>query len=159
MLGLDLASLGPALIQLAVKTSSSLTAVGYCFFFRSLAYLLGQAKWVCSVLNRTRHSLSIAAASFIGPVYDKVPNANVILAAGICLAGIGTAVVPLSTSVYFLAFIVMSQGVGMAVCDVGCKLWIHQRVLCRPLLRSMGLLQATCSLSICGARTLGRGFN
>jgi MFS family permease len=98
VLGLDLASLGPALIQLAVKTSTSLTAVGYCFFFRSLAYML---------------------ASFLGPLYDKFPNPHFVLGAGVALAGIGTICVPFSTSVYFLAFIVMLQGVGMAVCDVG----------------------------------------
>lgn len=60
--------------------------------------------------------------SFIGPLFDKVANPSIILAAGIWLAGIGTAVIPLSTSVYFLGFVVMTQGVGMAVCDVGCNI-------------------------------------
>ena len=62
------------------------------------------------------------AASFLGPLYDKMPNPNLVLAAGICLAGIGTAAIPLSKSVIFLGFVVMWQGVGMAVCDVGCEL-------------------------------------
>jgi MFS family permease len=124
VLGLDLASLGPALIQLAVKTTSSLTAVGYCFFFRSLAYML---------------------ASFLGPLYDKFPNPHYVLAAGIALAGIGTVVVPLSTSVYFLGFIVMSQGVGMAVCDVGCEYRPCSGRSCGLHPRARGrLLQATC---------------
>ena len=63
----------------------------------------------------------ITAASFLGPLYDKLPNPNFVLASGICLAGIGTAIVPLSTSVYVLSFVVMFQGIGMAVCDVGCE--------------------------------------
>lgn len=60
-------------------------------------------------------------ASFLGPLYDKFPNPHFVLGAGVALAGIGTICVPFSTSVYFLAFIVMLQGVGMAVCDVGCN--------------------------------------
>jgi len=40
-LGICIASLGPALLELAVQTNSTLTHVGYVFGIRSIGYLVG----------------------------------------------------------------------------------------------------------------------
>lgn len=98
-LGLVIASLGPALLQLAESTQGSLRDVGYCFGARSAGYLLG---------------------SFGGPLFDRVPG-HLALAGGLILGGIGSIFVPIVTNVYALGFVVSFQGAAMGFFDTGAN--------------------------------------
>ena len=79
-LGLCIASLGPALLDLAHATGSNLKAMGYIFTARAFGYLLG--------------------AMVSGPLFDsQTLPAQLILAAALLATGIGSIAVPFSHAV------------------------------------------------------------
>ena len=96
-IGLVLSEMGPALLELAVQTKSTLTYTGYCFILRSFGYLIG---------------------SFVGPLYDRVPG-HLILGTGIFSAGVAAAAVPWCKTVAALATTAFFQGFGMGTMDTG----------------------------------------
>lgn len=98
-LGLGIASLGPALLVLALQTSSTLRETGYCFAARSVGYLLG---------------------SFSGPLYDKLP-AHRVLSGALLLAGLGSLLIPVVRSVAALGLVVSFQGAAMGFVDTGAN--------------------------------------
>ncbi|RYY31944.1 MFS transporter, partial [archaeon] len=98
-LGLCIASLGPALLELAIQTGSTLQYAGYCFGARSLGYLLG---------------------SFAGPAFDRF-NGHVIMSLALALAGAGAFCTPFVRNVVVLGAVCTMQGVGMGISDSGCN--------------------------------------
>lgn len=98
-LGLCIASLGPALLELAIQTGSTLQYAGYCFGARSLGYLLG---------------------SFAGPAFDRF-NGHMIMSLALVLAGAGSFCTPFVRNVVVLGAVCTMQGVGMGISDSGCN--------------------------------------
>ena len=101
-LGLTLSVLGPVLLDLAVQTKSSLTAVGYCVVVRSFGYLLGSTG---------------------GTLYDHWPG-HYVLAAAMLSSALGTALIPSAPSIVALGVLVVLQGVGMGLNDTGCNVML-----------------------------------
>jgi FHS family Na+ dependent glucose MFS transporter 1 len=98
-LGLCIASLGPVLLNLSLQTETTLTRVGYCFAARSLGYLV---------------------FSMTGPLYDRM-NGHLLIGAALIVAGLGSILIPLVTSVVLLGLVVSLQGAAMGQLDVGAN--------------------------------------
>lgn len=112
--GMALASLGPALLELAEQTGSSLSALGAVFAVRSAGYLAGSGVG--------------------GPALDSRlmrGRGNRMLALSMLTAGASMAAVPLVRSVAALAALVFTQGVAMGVLDTGGNvmlLWVFDDI-------------------------------
>jgi len=107
VLGLTIAAEGPTLPQLAAHTSSALNQISLIFFYGSFGYLIG----------------SFAG----GRAYDRLP-AHRVLAGVLIILVIGTALVPIATSLTALLAIILILGFAKGALDVGCNallLWVH----------------------------------
>ena len=100
-LGLCLASLGPALLDLAAQTGSDIQSIGSIFAFRAFGYLSG--------------------SSIGGYLYEKI-NGNYLLSVATCICMIGSFIIPFSTSLPVLCFSVLLQGFAMGFLDTGGNL-------------------------------------
>jgi FHS family Na+ dependent glucose MFS transporter 1 len=98
-LGLTLSVLGPVLLDLAVQTDSTLTAVGFCVVARSLGYLLGSTG---------------------GQLYDWLPG-HYVLSFAMFSSALGSMLIPSATVYGGLIVLVIFQGIGMGLCDTGCN--------------------------------------
>jgi len=101
-LGLAVATMGPAILQLAYQTNSTVTETGYILGIRSFAYLCG---------------------GFMGFLYDRIPG-HWILGASLMIGGLATALIPLTSSLVTLAIVVMVQGFFMCQVDTGGNIMI-----------------------------------
>lgn len=102
VLGLCIASLGPAMVSLAAQIDVPLDHVGFVSTFRSIAYLLG---------------------SFGGPLFDK-PNipGHWLLGGCMLLCSLGTFFVPFANTFTLLALFSSAQGAAMGFLDTGANL-------------------------------------
>ena len=106
-LGLTTASLGPTLQGLADNTHSTLAQISSLFFARAFGYLLG--------------SLSG------GRIYDRVKG-HPIMAGMLLIMAVMMAAAPLTTSLWFLGFLLLMLGLAEGTLDVGANtliVWQH----------------------------------
>ena len=100
-LGLCLASLGPALLDLAAQTDSDIQSIGSIFAFRAVGYLTG---------------------SSLGGFLFEVINGNYLLSCSAFVCMLGTFFIPFSKSLGVLCFCVLLQGFAMGFLDTGGNL-------------------------------------
>jgi fucose permease len=101
-LGMAVATMGPAILQLAYQTNATVTETGYILGIRSFAYLCG---------------------GFMGFLYDRIPG-HWILGASLMIGGLATALIPLTSSLVTLAVVVIVQGFFMCQVDTGGNIMI-----------------------------------
>eukprot|EP01122_Echinamoeba_exundans_P016121 TRINITY_DN807_c0_g1_i1.p1 TRINITY_DN807_c0_g1~~TRINITY_DN807_c0_g1_i1.p1 ORF type:complete len:671 (-),score=93.43 TRINITY_DN807_c0_g1_i1:3914-5926(-) len=102
-LGMALASLGPSIPDLRIQTNSTLATQSFVGAARAAGYLGG--------------------AAIGGPLVDNVPG-NRVMAISLAGAAIGTAVVPISSTVWMEGLFIVLQGVAMGFLDSGANLML-----------------------------------
>jgi len=97
-IGLTTGSLGPTLPSLAEQTNSSISTTSYLFMFRSLGYVSGSVR--------------------SGKLFDS-HSGNMVMGVLCMFAALVVALIPFSTNLIFLFFLMFALGVAEAGLDVG----------------------------------------
>lgn len=102
ILGAMVMMFGPAILDLAIQTGTTVSAVGYCMGIRTFAYALG---------------------SLCGPIYDRLPG-HLVMAGAIGIGGIGSILIPFTRNVYSLGAVAALQGFFLCFVDTGVNVLI-----------------------------------
>ena len=114
--GMVAALLGPTLNRLAQNTHSPLNRISILFTARSAGYMLG--------------------AFALGGLYDRYPG-HPILAGGICLMALSTALAPVVPLLWLLTLIIFLTGIGESMVEVGNNtliVWVVEREQVGPFM-------------------------